>query len=344
MKKKSFKMLLVGILVSAIVLTFAGCSGGGAGESDTTGEETYELKFAHVVNPNTPKGQAAEMFKDLVEEKSEGKITVSIYPDSQMGADQEINEQITSGTLDMGIPFFSTVTSTVGQFELFDLPFLFEDFDQANAALNGELGEKFNEYLEEKGFVGLGYQTGGFKQITNSKRPVKSVKDLDGLKIRVSQSPLLVTQYQAINAGGISVPFSDLYSSLQTKTVDGQENPYSNIATKKFYEVQDYMTVTDHGFMGYAFIMNKNKLESLPEDLQIVVKDAATEASEWEWEETKKTDEKYLQEIKDAGVTIDEFGPEEKEEFKEATNAAYEEFANTEDGQELMDIVEQYKK
>src|SRR5699024_1325529 len=146
-------------------------------------------------------------------------------------------------------------------------------------------------------------------------------------------SPLLVTQYQAINAGGISVPFSDLYSSLQNKTVDGQENPYSNIATKKFYEVQDYMTISDHGFMGYGLIISKNKFDSLPEDLQATIKEAAAEANEWEREETKRTDSEYLQEITDYGVTIDEFGQAEKAEFKEATGVAYEQIAKKENGQ-----------
>lgn len=341
---KTKKSILAILLMATMVLSLAACGDDKEGASSDDGKEVFELKFAHVVRPTTPKGAAAEEFKKKIEEKSDGRIKVTIYPDSQMGNDQEINEQVLEGTLDMNAPFLSTVTSFVEEFELFDLPYLFNSSENAYEALDGEVGEKLNEYLEKKNLVSLGYWTGGFKQITNSVKPVKNVKDLDGLKIRVSQSPLLVTQYRAINAGGISVPFSDLYSALQTKTVDGQENPFANIASKKFYEVQDYMTVTDHGFMGYSFFINKDKYESMPSDLQDLTNEVAKEVMEWEWEEAKKKDEEYLQEIKDSGMTIDEFGEEEKAEFKEATQPAYDEFLDMKDGEELLNLVEKYTK
>ncbi|MBS4535060.1 TRAP transporter substrate-binding protein [Clostridium sp. D2Q-14] len=338
------KNVLTIVLMVAMILPLAACGNDKDTSGDAGTDEVYELKFAHVVRPTTPKGAAAEEFKKLIEKKSDGRIKVTIYADSQMGNDQEINEQILEGTLDMNAPFLSTVTSFVEEFELFDLPYLFTSNESAYAALEGEVGAKLDSYLEEKGLVSLGYWTGGFKQITNSVKPIKSVKDLDGLKIRVSQSPLLVTQFRAINAGGISVPFSDLYSSLQTKTVDGQENPFANIATKKFYEVQDYMTISDHGFMGYSFFMNKDKFESMPSDLQELTKEVAQEVMEWEWEETVRKDEEYLQEIKDAGVTIDEFDEAEKAEFKEVTKEAYDEFLEKEDGEELLNLVDKYTK
>ncbi|SKC89349.1 TRAP transporter substrate-binding protein [Maledivibacter halophilus] len=343
---KMKKSILAIVLMIVMILPLAACGNKDASSenSGTQKDEIYELKFAHVVRPTTPKGAAAEEFKKIIEERSEGRIKVTIYPDSQMGADQEINEQILSGTLDMNAPFFSTLTSFVEEFELFDLPYLFNSSEEAYAALEGEVGQKLNSYLEEKGLVSLGYWTGGFKQLTNSSRPIKSVADLDGLKIRVSQSPLLVSQFRAINAGGISVPFSDLYSALQTKTVDGQENPFANIASKKFYEVQDYMTISNHGFMGYAFIMSKKKFDSMPEDLQELTKEVAREVMKWEWDKTAQKDAEYLQEIKDAGMIIDEFGEKEKTEFKEATKATYDEFLNKPNGEELLNLVKKYTK
>jgi C4-dicarboxylate-binding protein DctP len=347
MKNMALRKLLTVLLTLSMVLSLAACTGSGK-SADTTGEAgddtVYELKFAHVVRPTTPKGAAAEEFKRIIEEKSNGRIKVSIFPDSQMGTDQEINEQILSGALDMNTPLLATLTSFVSEFELFDLPYLFTSSDEAYDALTGDVGEKFNAALEEKGLVGLGYWTGGFKQFTNSVRPVKSVADLNGLKIRVSQSPILVSQFRAINAGGISVPFSELYSALQTKTVDGQENPFANIASKKFYEVQKYMTVSDHGFMGYAFIISKKKFDSMPEDLQAMVHEAAQEATAWEWAKTAEKDSEYLQEIKDAGMIIDEFTDKEKAEFKEATKIAYDEFSKMENGQELLEAVKKYVK
>lgn len=346
-----FKKRNLLIFAVALILMFTLVACGGDKEEDTdkaaapvTDGEVYELKFGHVVRPTTPKGLAAEEFKKLAEEKSEGRLKVTIYPDSQMGADQEINEQVLAGTLDMNAPFFSTVTSFAPQFELFDLPYLFETEDEAFEALSGEVGDKLSEYLEAKNLKSLGYWSGGFKQLTNSKKPIKNVKDLDGLKIRVSQSPLLVTQFRAINAGGISVPFVDLYSSLQTGTVDGQENPFANIASRKFYEVQDYMTVSDHGFMGYAFFINKDKFDALPEDLQAIVEEVSAEVMAKQWEISKEKDAEYLEEIKESGMEIDEFGPEEKKEFREATQAAYDEFLKQEDGEELLKLVEKYTK
>lgn len=339
-KRKGLLLLMSLVLMLGLVA----CGGNTDNGGDTADKEVYELKFGHVVRPTTPKGIAAEEFKKIVEEKSDGRLKVTIYPDSQMGADQEINEQVLAGTLDMNAPFFSTVTSFAPQFELFDLPYLFETEDQAFEALSGEVGEKLSEYLEAKNLKSLGYWSGGFKQLTNSKRPVKNVKDLNGLKIRVSQSPLLVKQFRAINAGGISVPFVDLYSSLQTGTVDGQENPFANIASRKFYEVQDYMTISDHGFMGYAFFINNDKFNSLPEDLQDIIVDASKEVMAKQWEVSKEKDAEYLEEIKESGIEIDEFGPEEKKEFREATQPAYDEFLKQADGEELLNLVEKYTK
>lgn len=347
MKSRTFlKRLLVTMLILVLIIPLFACGNSKTGEKPNTsgGQDVYEIKFAHVVRPTTPKGLAAEEFKKLLEEKSNGRIKVTIYPDSQMGNDQEINEQILGKTLDINAPFLSTITSFVPEFELFDLPYLFDNADQVYEALTGDVGAKLNEYLEAKGLVSLGYWSGGFKQLTNSKRPIKSVKDLDGLKIRVSQSPLLVTQFRAINAGGISVPFVDLYSSLQTGTVDGQENPYANIATKKFYEVQDYMTISDHGFMGFSFFMNKEKFDALPEDLQTLVKEVSKEVTAWEWEKNAELDDSYLQEIKDSGITIDTFDEAAKKEFRAATQAAYDEYTKTENGRELLELVEKYTK
>ncbi|WP_461207278.1 TRAP transporter substrate-binding protein [Clostridium sp. DL1XJH146] len=343
LKKKGKVRLLVGALLLVLnVGLLAGCgntnnAGNNTGNDDA--QETYTLKFAHVVNANTPKGVAANRFKEIVEEKSEGRLLIDVYPDSQLGNDQEINEQILAGTIDMNAPFFPTLTSFIEEFELFDLPYLFENNDDAYAALEGELGDKFNEYLDEIGFRGLGYWTGGFKELTNSIKPIKTTEDLDGLKMRVSQSAMLVSQYRILNAGGISVPFAELYTALQTHTVDGQENSLANIASKKFYEVQDYLTISDHGFMGYAFLINKEKFNSLPEDLQTIIDEAALEVGKEQWEMTAEKEVEYLEEIKAAGVQVDEFSEDEKANFLEITGSVYDEFKELENGAELLEVL-----
>ncbi|WP_367569222.1 TRAP transporter substrate-binding protein [Lacrimispora sp.] len=332
MKQKLFPVCM------AAVLLLSGCSGSAL----VKGDEPVEIKFAHVVSGRTPKGLAAEEFKRVLEEKSEGKILVDIYPDSQLGTDQEITELMTMNAVHMNAPTTSVLTSFISEFELFDLPYLFTTEEATYEALNGALGEKFNEYLSEKNLVCLGYWTGGFKHLTNSVRPVERVDDLGGLKIRVSQSPLLVSQFRTLNAGGISVPFSELYTALQTGTVDGQENPLSNIASRRFYEVQKYMTLSSHGFMGYPVIISKQKYDSLPEELRLILHEAIAEVTEYQWEINGEKEQDYYEEIVDAGVIVSEFTEEAKLEYREKTESVYAEFARTARGQELLDIVAKY--
>lgn len=346
MKIKKIAYLALAVIMS---IGMVACSNKDAGnnskeienKSEVSGDK-IELKFAHVVRPTTPKGEAVEKFKELIEERTGGKVEVTIYPDSQMGSDQEINEMILDGTIDMNTPLFSTLTSFVPEFELFDLPYLFHTEEEAYNALTGEVGKQLDEHLKEAGLVSLGYQTGGFKQLTNSVRPINSVADMDGLKIRVSQSKILVEQFKSLNAGGVSVPFPELYAALQNKTVDGQENPFSNIATRKFYEVQDYLTISNHGLMGYAFIMNKDKFESLPEDIQKTLKEIAAEVNEWEWKRNKEMDAEYIEEIKGHGMELTEFGEKEKEEYKEKASSVYDTFSEMESGKKLLELVKPY--
>jgi len=334
-----------------MVLTLGACNKGEAESTtkdsgtagDVTDNKVYELKFAHVLSENHPKGIAADEFARLIEEKSDGRIIVSVYPNAQMGNDAEISEQMLAGTLDFNAPFLATMTSYVNELTLLDLPYLFTDEEKAFNALHGDLGDEFNLYLEKKGFVGLGYWTGGFKQLTNSKKPIENIQDMDGLKMRVSQSPSLVAQYTALNAGGISVPFNELYTALQTRVVDGQENAISNIATKKFYEVQDYLTISNHGFMGYAFIMSKEKYDALPEELQVMVEEVANEVNKLAWDTVKDSEEKYLEEIKDSGVQVSVFDEEDIQDYLDKTRVVYDEFEKTENGKELLDIVNKYK-
>jgi C4-dicarboxylate-binding protein DctP len=342
-KQRSMSRLVAIILVLALnVGVLAGCGSTNNDSSNANsdkGNEVYTLKFAHVVSASTPKGIAANKFKELVEEKSDGKLLVEVYPDSQLGNDQEINEQILAGTIDMNAPFFPTLTSFIEEFELFDLPYLFDDSNSAYAALEGELGDKFDEYLDEIGFKALGYWTGGFQQLTNSIRPIKTTEDLSGLKMRVSQSSMLVSEYRILNAGGISVPFSELYTALQTHTVDGQENSLANIASKKFYEVQDYLTITNHSFMGYAFLISKDTFETLPKELQKIVEEVALEVGKEQWKMTEEKEVGYLDEIKAAGVQVDEFSDDEKANFLEITKSVYDEFRALENGTELLKII-----
>ena len=307
---------------------------------DTTDTEVkegeYIIRFAHVVRPSTAKGQAAEKFAELIEERTNGQIKVEIYPDSQLGSDREITEQMQSGTIQMNAPFTGVLPSFVPQFQVFDLPFLFDNREVAYQAMHGELGEILNGYLEKQGLRSLGYWDGGFKHLTNSVRPIERPEDMNGLKMRASQSPLLISQFRALNAGGVSIDFAELYTALQTKTVDGQENPLSNIVSRKFYEVQDYLTLSAHGYMGYVLLISDQFYKDLPENLQQIVNEVALEVSEWQWEQAQLDEEAYMQELEESGIQITELTPENKQAFIDALQEVYDEFREIEGSEELL--------
>ncbi|MBY0098391.1 TRAP transporter substrate-binding protein [Mesobacillus maritimus] len=343
--KRSWGIFAISILLLMSVLAGCGNTSKTEGSGDQQGDDNkeYVIKFAHVVSASTAKGKAAEKFKELLEERTDGQIKVEVYPDSQLGTDREILEQMQSGSVQMNAPFTGVLPSFVKQFEVFDLPFLFNDREHVQNAVNGELGDIFNKYLESQGLMALGYWDGGFKHLTNSKHPIKSPKDLDGLKMRVSQSPLLISQFEAMGAGGVSVDFAELYTALQTKTVDGQENPLSNIVSKKFYEVQDYLTLSGHGYMGYPLIISSKFYQELPADLQTAIDEVSAEVTEWQWGVAAEDEEAYMKTIEESGIEVTELSDAEKEAFIEATSSVYEDFKKVEGSQELLDAIEEAK-
>lgn len=332
LKRKLISHLVIGI---AFLLFIAGCSGKDQKASGESNKE-YVIKFAHVVNPSTAKGKAAEKFKELIEERTDGQITVEVFPDSQLGSDREILEQMQSGAVQMNAPFTGVLPSFSKEYEVFDLPYLFENRDHAYEATNGELGSMLGEKLKSQGLHVLGFWDGGFKHLTNSVRPIETPKDLSGLKIRTSQSPLLITQFKAVNASGVSIDFAELYTALQTGTADGQENPLSNVISKRLYEVQDYITLSEHGYMGYVLTISDKFYQDLPDNLKSDINEVAKEVTEWQWKESIADDEEYMKTLKESGIEITELTTEQKQAFKVAMEEAYEVFAKIEGSEELL--------
>lgn len=302
--------------------------------------ETYVIKFAHVVNASTAKGKAAEKFGELIEERTNGQITVEVYPDSQLGSDREIQEQIQSGIVQMNAPFTGVLPSFLKDYEVFDLPFLFDDKEHAFNATNGKLGELLGERIADQGFRVLGFWDGGFKHLTNSKHKIETPDDVAGLKLRTSQSPLLISQFEALKASGVSIDFSELYTALQTQTVDGQENPLANIVSQKFYEVQDYITLSGHGYMGYVLMIGEDFYSSLPSDLQTAIDEVSVEVSEWQWQQAAADEEEYMDVLEESGIEITELTDEQKAAFKDAMSSTYDEFMKMDGAQELLDALE----
>ncbi|WP_436371912.1 TRAP transporter substrate-binding protein [Cytobacillus sp. BC1816] len=339
--KRKWGLFSICILMLAMITAGCGNSAATEGSGKAEEKEEYVIKFAHVVSASTAKGKAAEKFKELLEERTDGQIKVEVFPDSQLGADREITEQMQSGTIQMNAPFTGVLPAFVKQFEVFDLPYLFKDRDHVKSAVNGKVGEIFNQHLEKQGLRALGYWDGGFKHLTNSKHTIQKPDDLDGLKMRVSQSPLLISQFQAMGAGGVSIDFAELYTALQTKTVDGQENPLSNIVSKKFHEVQDYLTLSSHGYMAYPLLMSEQFYQKLPADLQKAVDEVSAEVTDWQWEQSAADEEAYMKTLKESGIEITELTESDKEAFIEATSEVYEDFKKVEGGQEVLDAIKE---
>ena len=252
----------------------------------------YTLKFSHVVSSNTPKGKAAEFFEKRLEELSGGKIDVQIYPSSQLYKDNAVLKAIRLNSVQMAAPSFSKFGKIVPQLSIFDLPFLFRDTTHLHNVQDGIVGDKLKALVAKKGIIALNFWDNGFKQLSSSKKALIMPEDAKGQKFRIMSSKVLEAQFKAVDANPQMMPFSEVYSGLQQGVIDGQENTNSNIYTKKFYEVQKYLTVTNHGYLGYLVVMSKKFWNKLPANLQANVTQAMKEATDKERE--------YAQELNDS--------------------------------------------
>lgn len=239
--------------------------------------EPVEIKFSHVVAENTPKGQMALKFKELVEGKLAGKVTVNVFPNSQLFGDNKVLEAMQLGDVQMAAPSLSKFKKYTKKLQIFDLPFLFEDMDSVERFQKGAEGKKLLRSMERKGLLGLGYLHNGMKQLSASS-PLKVPSDAKGKKFRIMSSDVLAEQFLAVDAMPVKKPFSEVFTLLQTKAIDGQENTWSNIYSKKFFEVQDYITESNHGVLDYMVVTSKEFWDSLPKDTRKEVHDALSQA------------------------------------------------------------------
>ena len=332
------KKVIKGLVVTSTVvagLLFTGC-GDKKNESKTDGavaQSQYVLKFSHVVSPNTPKGKAAAYFEKRLEELSAGKIDVQVYPSSQLYKDNAVLKALTLNSVQMAAPAFSKFGKIVPQLALFDLPFIFKDLDHLHRVQDGIVGSKLKAMVTAKGIVALNYWDNGFKQLSSNKKLIKTPKDAKGQKFRIMSSKVLEAQFHAVGANPQMMPFSEVYSGLQQGVIDAAENPVSNIYTKKFHEVQKYLSISDHGYLGYLVVMSKKFWKSLPEDLQRDVTQAMNEATQKEREYAKELNDSQLKLIKEYAhktgkIEIYNLTDEEKQAWRESVSKIYPKFYN----------------
>jgi len=236
-----------------------------------------EIKFSHVVAENTPKGQMATKFKQLVAERLAGKVEVKVYPNSQLFGDNKVLEAMLLGDVQMAAPSLSKFQKYTKQLQVFDLPFLFKDMAAVERFQQGEKGQELLTSLRKKGLVGLGYLHNGMKQMSGYE-PIRTPADASGKKFRIMTSDVLQAQFEAVDAVPLKKPFSEVFTLLQTKAIDGAENPWSNLFSKKFFEVQPYITETNHGLLDYMVVTSAEFWMELDDDLRVEVKKALDEA------------------------------------------------------------------
>lgn len=266
-------------------------------------EEPILIKFSHVVAIDTPKGKAAEKFRDLAALYTNNKVKVELYPNSQLYKDKEELEALQLGAVQMLAPSLAKFGPLgVKEFEVFDLPFLFDNYDQLHKVTQGPVGQALLSKLSAKGIIGVAYWDNGFKQMSANK-PLREPADFHGLKMRIQSSKVLDAQMRALGANPQIMAFSEVYQALQTGVVDGTENPVSNFYTQKMHEVQKHMTLSDHGYLGYAVIVNKKFWDGLPAEIRAQLDKAMLEATSFANQIAKQENDAALEAVRNSGKT-----------------------------------------
>jgi C4-dicarboxylate-binding protein DctP len=261
------------------------------------------IKFSHVVATDTPKGQAAERFKQLAERATNGRVKVEVYPNSQLYKDKEELEALQLGAVQMLAPSLAKFGPLgVKEFEVFDLPYIFPNKTALYNVTEGPIGKSLLKKLESKGITGLAYWDNGFK-IMSANRPLRQPSDFKGQKMRIQSSKVLDAQMRALGASPQVLAFSEVYQALQTGVVDGTENPPSNMYTQKMHEVQKHATVSNHGYLGYAVIVNKKFWDGLPSDIRTALVGAMRDATTFEKTISQRDNDLAMEAMRKAGKT-----------------------------------------
>lgn len=304
------KSRLLLALVASALLAFAG---------STSAQQPIVIKFSHVVAVDTPKGKGAEYFKKLAEERTKGRVKVEIYPNSQLYKDGEEMEALQLGSVQMLAPSVAKFGPLgAREFEVFDLPYIFDSFAELHRVTEGPVGKKLFKKLETKSITGLAFWDNGFKDFSANKA-LRLPGDVKGLKMRIQSSSVLDAEIRALGGLPQKMAFSEVYQGLQTGVVDGTENPPSNFYTQKMHEVQKYLTLTDHGVIEYAVIANKPFWDGLPADIRTTLEGAMKDATKFANDIAKKENDDALEGVRKSGKTeIITLTPAQKAEWKKA--------------------------
>lgn len=337
--KKWMRNMVIGCTVPALLL-LAGCGGGGSSATSSPpaaakGIQERTIKAGIGLNEDHPEGQGLKKFAELVSQKSGGKLKVQPYYAAQLGDDKKMTEALQAGTQEITIPSTSPLVGDIKEYAIFDFPFVFNEEKEAHAVLDGPLGQKLLEKLPAHNLIGLGYWENGFRNLTNSKHPVAKAEDFQGLKIRTMQNQVHLEAFQALGANPSPMPFSEVFSALESHTVDGQENPLATIKSNKFNEVQDYLSVTKHVYTPFVFLVGKKFWDKLSPEEQQILREAAAEAGSYQRELNRAENQKAVDDLKAAGMQVNEVSKEEMTRMQEIIKPVIDKFAK-EIGEDLV--------
>lgn len=275
------------------------------------------IRFGYGLNEDSNQGRAVKLFAQEVEKASGGKMRVRAIGAAALGSDVQMQQALIGGAQEMMVGSTATLVGITKEMAIWDTPFLFNNAQEADAVLDGPVGQKVMDKLQDKGLVGLVYWENGFRNLTNNKRAVAKLEDLDGIKLRVMQNNVFIDSFKTLGANAVPLPFSELFTALETKTVDGQENPYNTILSSKFYEVQKYLTVTNHVYSPWIVTVSKKWWDQLSKDEQKVLMDAAVKSRDFERKDTRAEADKALTDLKGKGMQINQLSPAEANRMRE---------------------------
>jgi TRAP-type transport system periplasmic protein len=323
------KSLLASVLVGGAVLL-----------SGPTNAQVSErtLRWAQQNSLEHPQGLGAKRFAELVEQKSGGKIKVRIFPGGQLGGDLQNVSALQGGTLDLMVLNAGLLVGIVKDFAVLDFPFVFNTAEEADAVVDGPVGKKLFDKLPDKGLVGLGYFELGFRNVTNSKRPIARWEDFSGIKLRVIQSPLFIDLFNTLGANSVAMPFPEVYTALEQRVIDGQENPVTVIFDTKFQEVQKYLSLTRHIYNAQSVLLSKRTWDKLSAEERTIIQDALNEAKAYQRQVSREKNTQMLDAVKKAGMQVNEVAPQEIARIREKIKPVVDKYTK-EVGQALVDEV-----
>ena len=285
------------------------------------------IRFGYGLNEQSNQGRATKVFAEAVEKASNGKMKVRAIGAAALGPDTQMQQALIGGAQEMMVGSTATLVGITKEMALWDTPFLIGNVKEADALLDGPIGDKIRAKLDEKGLIGLAYWENGFRNVTNSKRPINKMEDFNGIKLRVMQNDVFLNSFKTLGANAVPMAFSELFSALETNTVDGQENPFNTILSSKFYEVQKYMTVTNHVYSPWIVLVSKKYWATLSKDEQKILTEAAKTSRDFERKDTREEASRAMGDLKAKGMKVNELPLDEANRMRSQLTRVYAQIA-----------------